>query len=256
MTQSNSRVKVVIPARIGSHRLPNKPLIDLAGTPMIVRVFHAVQEGLGNNEIVVAVDDEQIMRVLELHGIPGVMTDRRVRTGTDRVAAVARDRQWQHQDIIINVQGDEPLVPPDLLRQFASFCLSQDNLSMATVSVPVKAMSEVSDPNIVKLITRSDGSALTFSRAPIPFDRDRQQNEWNLNSYRRHLGIYAYRNDVLQHLTATPPCRLEQLERLEQLRALWLGLPIQVMGWHESPPGGVDTVADVERVIAHINRAL
>ncbi|MDX1872139.1 3-deoxy-manno-octulosonate cytidylyltransferase [Mycolicibacterium sp. 120266] len=243
---------MVIPARFGSQRLPAKPIIDLAGKPMIVRVFDAVRAGLSTEDIVVAVDDERIKRVLDDHRIEATMTSPTCASGTDRVAEIARLRSWHPDDVVINVQGDEPLLPPDLLAAFADFCLKRDNFSMATIAVPVQEQHEISDPNVVKLTVRSDGSAITFSRAPIPFDRDHDPSEWNPTNYRRHLGIYAYRNDVLQALTMTPQCALERIESLEQLRALWLNIPIHVMDWDVAPPGGVDTAEDVERVTAYL----
>lgn len=250
----NSRqLRVAIPARYGSQRLPGKPLVDLAGKPMIVRVFDAVSAALDGHEVVVAVDDDLVMEVLRDYGIAGVMTDPEYGSGTDRVAAVARERSWQPHDVVLNVQGDEPLVPADMLAAFADFSVSCAELSMATISVPMQGTREVMDPNVVKLTTRDDGTAISFSRAPIPFDRDQVPERWDPANYRRHLGVYAYRNDVLQRLTATPPCALEQIEKLEQLRALWLGVPIRVMDWAVSPPGGVDTAEDVMRVTTHLN---
>ena len=249
---SSERLHVVIPARYGSQRLPGKPLIDLAGTPMIVRVYDNVRATLGAVDVVVAVDDERILRVLEEHSIPADMTSPDCESGTDRAAEVARHHGWADTDIILNVQGDEPLLPPDLLTTFASNCLRQTEFSMGTVSVPVESADEIFDQNVVKVVRRRDGFAIAFSRSPIPFDRDRRPDEWVLGNYRRHVGIYAYTNNTLQLITRTEPCALELLEHLEQLRAVWLGIPISVLDWHASPPGGVDTAADAERVIAVI----
>ncbi len=254
MPSSNRTVRVVIPARFGSQRLFAKALVDIAGKPLIVRVFEAVHAGLGGHEIVVAVDDPRIMKVLKTHDIPGAMTNPDCPSGTDRVAEVARARSWKPDDLIINVQGDEPLVPPELLSGFATFCLDREGFSMATISVPMTEWREVVDPNVVKLTVCRDGNAMTFSRASIPHDRDHELQSWDPANYRRHVGIYAYRNDILQRLTRTPPCSLERIERLEQLRALWLNIPIHVMEWNSVPPGGVDTAADVERVSAYLSR--
>ena len=253
MPSNDRALRVVIPARLRSQRLPEKPLIDLAGKPMVVRVFEAVNAGLGDRDIVVAVDDPRVMSVLDEYRIPGAMSSQSCASGTDRVAEVARVRSWGLGDIVINVQGDEPLVPPDLLAAFANFCLEREDFAMGTVSVPVQELHEITDPSVVKLIVAADGSALSFSRSPIPFDRDRAPEAWDPANYRRHLGIYAYRNDVLQRLTATPQCALERIESLEQLRALWLRIPIKVMDWDSAPPGGVDTAEDVERVTAYLN---
>lgn len=253
MPSSERALRVVIPARFGSQRLPGKPLIDLAGKPMVVRVFDAVSDAMAGQDVVVAVDDQRIMNVLLDHGVPGVMSDPKCESGTDRVAEVARARGWGASDIVINVQGDEPLIPADLLNAFATYCRQLEVLSMATVSVPVEEASEVNDPNVVKLTARKDGVAITFSRAPIPFAREDSREGLQVEHYRRHLGIYAYRNEVLQQLTNTAPCDLERIERLEQLRALWLGIPIHVMPWNRVPPGGVDTPEDAARVIKYLS---
>lgn len=253
MSSSSRSLRVVIPARFSSQRLPGKPIVDLAGKPMIVRVHEAVSTALAGHEVVVAVDDDRVLNVLGDYGIAGVMTDSNCVSGTDRVAAVARAREWQPDDVVLNVQGDEPLIPADLLVAFADFCNNSEDFSMATIAVPVSELWEVTDPNVVKLTVRHDGMAITFSRAPIPYDRDIAPEKWEIAKYRRHLGVYAYRNEVLQRLTAAPPCGLEQVEKLEQLRALWLAIPIRVMDWETAPPGGVDTKEDLVRVTAYLN---
>lgn len=237
----------MIPARYGSSRLPGKPLIDLAGKPMVVRVYDAVRMALVDADIVVAVDDERIMTVLEAYGASGVMTDPGHESGTDRTAEVARCRGWAADDVILNVQGDEPLIPVDLLRAFAEFCTSRATFSIGTIAAPVTSTDQIHDPNIVKLMLDAAGEAISFSRAPIPFARDVEKGEWPLTAYLRHVGVYGYRNVVLQRLTRTSPCVLEQVEKLEQLRALWLGIPIQVMWWPSPPPHGVDTIDDARR---------
>ncbi|WP_220699225.1 3-deoxy-manno-octulosonate cytidylyltransferase [Nocardioides cavernaquae] len=249
MPFSEPRVRVVIPARFGSVRLPGKPLVDLAGRPMVVRVAESVIEALPEAEVVVAVDDQRILDVLGSFNLDGLMTSTSCLSGTDRAAEVARSRGWGADDLVINVQGDEPLLPADLLRAFALFCVSE-SIAMATVSAPVATLDEVHDPNVVKLMVRSDDTAITFSRSPIPFDRDREPSQWMLDRYLRHLGLYAYRNGVLQSLTSAAPSIAEETEKLEQLRALWIGIPIHVMRWFEAPPGGVDTPEDVRRVSA------
>lgn len=243
-------LRVVIPARYGSTRLPGKPLLDLAGKPMVVWVYEAVKAALADVDIVVAIDDARIATVLRTHGIQAVMTDAGHESGTDRAAEVARLLRWADQDIVVNVQGDEPLIPADLLRAFGGFCVGRAEFSMATVAVPMDRLAQIRDPNVVKLVLNSSGDAIMFSRSPLPFNRDLPLDAWPLADYSRHVGIYAYRVDVLQRLTSTPPCTLERTERLEQLRALWLGVPIRVMRWHCSPPHGVDTPEDVVRVSA------
>ena len=249
MPSNESRLRVVIPARYGSSRLPGKPLIHLGGKPMVVRVYEVVRSALPEADIVVATDDERVMAALAEHQVPGVMTDAGHESGTDRAAEIARLRHWPAHDVVLNVQGDEPLVPADLLQAFASFC-AKSEFSMGTIAVPLEDLSQIQNPNVVKLTMNAAGDAIVFSRAPIPFNRDLPSGSWPMSDYLRHVGIYAYRNDVLQRLTGTSPCRLEQIEKLEQLRALWLGISVHVMRWYTSPPHGVDTPEDVTRVIA------
>lgn len=250
MSSSNPALRVVVPARLASSRLPGKPLLDLAGKPMVVRVHEAVHRALPDADIVVAVDDLQVLDVLAGHGIAAAMTDPGHESGTDRAAEVARMLGWSDADIICNVQGDEPLIPEDMLRTFAGFCTGRSPFSMATVVVPIGSAREIHDHNVVKVAVGATGDAITFSRAPMPFNRDLPPMEWPPEDYLRHVGIYAYRNDVLQQLTGSRPCALEKIEKLEQLRALWLGIPIHVMRWHRSPPHGVDTPDDAARVAA------
>lgn len=243
------KLKVVIPARYGSSRLPGKPLIDLAGKVLVVRVYEAVVMALGDRaEIIVAVDDDRIRDHLLRLDIPSTMTRSDHESGTDRSAEVARLHSWQADDIVMNVQGDEPLVPIELLRAFASFCEDRDEFSMGTIAAPINDREQIHDPNCVKICLNSVGDALFFSRAPVPFRRDHIEAGWFVENYLRHVGIYAYRNNVLQRLTMQPPCELEVIERLEQLRAMWLGVPIHVLKWGCAPPHGVDTPADADRV--------
>ena len=242
------RLKVVIPARYASSRLPGKPLVDLAGLPMVVRVFQRVATALPDADTVVATDDPRIALVLEQHAIPFVMTATDHESGSDRTAEVARLRSWAAEDIIINVQGDEPLLPADLLQAFAAFCSARPGLEMASVTAPLSSREQIQDANIVKVVLDQHGDAILFSRSAIPFCRDMPQARWPLEEFARHVGIYAYRNASLQQLTAAPVCQLESLEKLEQLRALWLGMKIRMMTWHATPPHGVDTPEDVSRV--------
>jgi 3-deoxy-manno-octulosonate cytidylyltransferase (CMP-KDO synthetase) len=239
----------VIPARFGSTRLPGKPLIDLAGRPMIVRVYEAVQAALrATADIVIATDDERIVETLEAYRIPVRMTDPGHRSGTERCAQVARELGWGPTDLIVNVQGDEPLVPQALLASFVQFCSDAQPFGMATVAVPLTEVAHLTDPGVVKLMVDATGHAIVFSRSAIPFCRDLPQREWPLSAYLRHVGIYAYRCSALFRLTDTPACELEEIEKLEQMRAIWLGMPIRVFMWPESPPPGVDTKEDVARV--------
>lgn len=242
--------RVVIPARYASTRLPGKPLLDLAGKPMVARVYEAVRGALPDADVVVAVDDARVQDALAAHGLAATRTDPGHESGTDRAAEVARSLGWAKDDVVCNVQGDEPLIPQDMLRAFAEFCSRPGPFSMATIAAPVESTLHVQDPNIVKVALNSAGCAITFSRAPIPFNRELPPAQWPVSDYLRHIGVYAYRNDVLQELTAAQPCALETVEKLEQLRALWLGISIHVMRWRQPPPHGVDTPDDAARVAA------
>lgn len=252
-------VRIVIPSRYGSTRLPGKPLIDLAGRPMIVRVYERVKDALPTSTVVVATDDERIRGVLAAYHVPCTMTDPAHASGTDRAAEVARREGWGDDDVVLNVQGDEPLVPPALLQAFVRHCCSAPELAMATIVSPIVERALVDDVNIVKVVTDQNNQALFFSRAPIPLTRDRSPEgaaqDATPEVFLRHIGIYAYRNTVLQHLTSSAPCEMERREQLEQLRALWLGIPILVMRWSESVPAGVDTQEDVARVVNLFNQS-
>ncbi|MGR3909794.1 3-deoxy-manno-octulosonate cytidylyltransferase [Burkholderia sp. SR8] len=261
MTSSNNvrPVHVVIPARYGSSRLPGKPLVDLDGKPMIVRVHERVRRALPGADIVVAIDDERIADVLDARGIRFAMTDVDHASGTDRAAEVARVLGWADTDAVLNVQGDEPLVPAPLLQAFAGFCGAAPDLGVATVACPVGDAALLDEPAIVKLVVDRRGRALYFSRAAIPFCRDgrpadaTRENERG-DGFLRHIGLYGYGNASLQALAGAAPCELEQLEKLEQLRALWLGMPIDVMHWPDAPPAGIDTPDDVDRVVSLLQR--
>ena len=252
----NSSLRVVIPARYGSQRLPGKPLIDLGGKPMIVRVHEAVVSALGPVDVTVAVDDLRVLDVVSAAGLSAVMTRSTWESGTDRVAEVARIQGWRADDVIINVQGDEPLVPALLLQEFAKLCLSSRDFQMGTVCAPVTERRDLADPNVVKVLLDKRSDAVAFSRAAIPYNRDRPIHDWVLSDYKRHLGIYGYRNETLQTLTSEPLCDMERIEKLEQLRALWLGIPIRVLQWESTPPAGVDTQADADRVRAFLRDQL
>lgn len=241
--------RVIIPARYASSRLPGKPLVDLAGLPMVVRVYRRVESALSDADIVVATDDARIAEVLEQHAIPYVMTDTAHESGSDRTAEVARLRRWSAEDVIINVQGDEPLIPVKLLQRFVAFCHEHSDLEIASIRVPLSGHEQVEDANIVKVVVNQHDNALFFSRSAIPHCRDHAPDEWPFEELARHVGIYAYRNSCLQRLADAPVCRLEALEKLEQIRALWLGIKIDMMAWSEAPPHGVDTPDDVKRVV-------
>lgn len=157
---------------------------------------------------------------------------------------------WPADDIVINVQGDEPLIPVDLIQAFSRFCMDNADFQMGTIAVPLGERAHIHDPNVVKLTVDMQGNAIVFSRSPVPFCRDQALEDWPVAMFLRHVGIYAYRRATLGKLTAVPPCDLERMEKLEQLRALWLGIEIKVMSWDSIPPHGVDTPEDAERVVA------
>lgn len=243
--------RVVIPARHASARLPGKPLALIAGAPMI-RHVHGVAVRSGASEVIVATDDERIRAACAEFGATVEMTDPRHASGTDRIAEVAARRRWAGDDIVVNVQGDEPTLPPALIDQAAALLAATPAAAIATLAVPIGTEAEYLDPNVVKVVARADGLALYFSRAPIPWDRDGAAavppSSERHRGARRHLGIYAYRVTALAALAAAPPAALERRERLEQLRALGMGLGIAVADAVALPGPGVDTPADLARV--------
>ncbi len=243
--------RVVIPSRYASQRLPGKPLMDIAGKPMIRHVWERAQAA-GADEIIVATDDERIMRVCEDFAAIAVMTSTAHASGTDRIAEVATLRGWAEDDIIVNVQGDEPMIPPAAIAQVARMLESRPDAEMATLCTPVHALSEYTDPNVVKLVRRDDGSALYFSRAPIPWHREGAPagiaSQSRYQDSLRHVGIYAYRAGALQVLANTATCLLEATEKLEQLRALHIGFTILTDIAVEVPGPGVDTQEHLDEV--------
>ena len=236
----SSSFAVVIPARYSSVRLPGKPLVDIHGRPMIQWVHERVLRS-GGGEVIVATDDERIVEACKGFGARAELTRVEHESGTDRIAEVAARFEWADDRIVVNVQGDEPLLPPELVAQVAGLLETHAEAEMATLVTPISSTEEREDPNIVKVVTDRDGRALYFSRAPIPWPRD-----GGTASSLRHIGIYAYRVRALKVLAETPPCPIEVTERLEQLRALWLGFSIRVAMACEPPPRGVDTQQDLE----------
>ena len=252
---------VVIPARHASTRLPGKPLLDIGGRPMIQRVVEQASAS-GADEVLVATDDQRIARAVHdprRAGVPiAVMTDAALPSGTDRVAAVARERRWDDATIVVNVQGDEPFVPPTLIDQAAALLRGDPRASVATLATPVESLQEFLDPNVVKVVAASDGTALYFSRAPIPWARDGAPaglaSQAVFAGALRHVGLYAYRVGALARLTSLPPSDLELCEKLEQLRALQAGLRIVVAVCRETPGPGIDTELDLQRARARVAR--
>ncbi|MDH0306811.1 3-deoxy-manno-octulosonate cytidylyltransferase [Aeromonas caviae] len=245
---------VVIPARYASTRLPGKPLADIHGKPM---VQHVVEKALqsGADRVIVATDDERVQQALApfaaAAGFEVCMTSPDHQSGTERLAEVCRHYGFAADTIIVNVQGDEPLIPPVIIRQVADN-LAAASAPMATLSVPIRDAEEAFNPNAVKVVTDREGYALYFSRASIPWDRDRfaQNREQIGDHYQRHIGIYAYRAGFIQRYVDWAPSVLEQVEALEQLRVLWYGEKIHVAQALQAPPVGVDTQADLDKVRA------
>ncbi len=246
--------KIVIPARLGSTRLPGKPLLDIAGKPMIQHVCDRAGEAqLG--EVIVATDAPEIVEVVDGFGGCAVLTAATHSSGTDRLAEVADRRGWDDGTIVVNLQGDEPLMDPDLIRLVAENLVEHEVAGMATLATPIAARNDLFSADVVKVVMDGEGFALYFSRAPIPwvrgdFDRaDATEMPEGIRSL-RHLGIYAYRVGVLKRLASLPPAPIEQAESLEQLRALWNGIGIHVGVIDKAPGHGVDTLDDLERVRA------
>ena len=257
--------KVVIPARHGSTRLPGKALLDLGGQPMIRRVVEVALRSRAQ-EVWVATDDERIAAAArDSSNSSGPRAARAIITradhvsGTDRIAEVAQGQGWGDDVIIVNLQGDEPQMPPELLNQVADLLVADTSADLATLCTPVASIQELLEPNVVKVVMSSAGAALYFSRAPIPWDRDAatQGEPARQNSHAgaaRHLGIYAYRVGALLRLTRLPVSSLERIEKLEQLRALQAGMRIVVAAAIRPPGLGVDTAQELGRVRAQFAR--
>jgi 3-deoxy-manno-octulosonate cytidylyltransferase (CMP-KDO synthetase) len=245
---------VVIPARYASTRLPGKPLLEIAGRPMIQHVVERACAS-GAHEVLVATDDARIAAAVHDPRRPGVpiavMTDAALPSGTDRVAAVAQARGWSDATLVVNVQGDEPFLPEALIDQAAALLDRDAAAGIATLATPVTSLEEFLDTNAVKVVVSRDGAALYFSRAPIPWTREGAPaglpSQREFGGALRHVGLYAYRVGVLRQVTRLPPSALEQCEKLEQLRALEHGIRIAVAECIERPAPGVDTPEDLER---------
>jgi 3-deoxy-manno-octulosonate cytidylyltransferase (CMP-KDO synthetase) len=251
--------KVVIPARYGSSRLPAKPLLEIAGKPMVVHVYERALRSQAQ-AVVVATDDQRIADALQAYGATVVMTAAGHPSGTDRLQEVAAKMGWNSDDIIVNVQGDEPLIPPAVINQVAANLAGHSDAGIATLAELLHDVDQLTNPNIVKLVRDVNNMAMYFSRAPMPWARDAfSQGLTELPEpalYLRHLGIYAYRVSFLNAYVQWPPAPLEQIEALEQLRALYYGIKIHVDLALTSLPAGVDTMADLERVREIFNQGL
>ena len=237
--------KVVIPARYASTRLQGKPLLDIAGKPMVVRVAEQAIKS-GASEIVIATDFEKIMQAAAAHNIKSVMTRIDHASGTDRIAEVAQQLNWADDEIVVNVQGDEPLIDPKLIQEVAVHLANSNDAVMATVCHAIHDEASLLNPNIVKVVMEANGNALYFSRAPIPYPRDDTYKN-NIQAY-RHIGIYAYRVGFLKQYAKLAVTELEKIESLEQLRVLHHGYKIGVTVTENAPARGVDTKEDLDYV--------
>jgi 3-deoxy-manno-octulosonate cytidylyltransferase (CMP-KDO synthetase) len=247
--------RVVIPARFASTRLPGKALLPIGGRPMLQWVYERASSA-GASEVLIATDDERIGGAARAFGAEVVMTARTHTSGTDRIAEVARSRQWAADEIVVNVQGDEPLIPAAAIAQVAALLANNPAGDIGTLATVLESLEELLDPNVVKVVTDIHGMALYFSRAPIPWNCDSAPlglaSQSNFAGARRHRGIYAYRVASLLRFAQLPHGMLEQREKLEQLRALEHGLRIHVEEALERPGPDVNTLADLERVRAQI----
>jgi 3-deoxy-manno-octulosonate cytidylyltransferase (CMP-KDO synthetase) len=247
--------KVVIPARFASSRLPGKPLLKIAGKEMILHVCEQAMKA-GADEVVVATDDDRILTCVQQAGFSAVLTAVEHNSGTERITEVANVLQWPDETNIVNCQGDEPLIPPELIRDAAKALMCQDLADVASLCSPIEG-DEVFNPNAVKVVRDVNENALYFSRAPVPWDRDSfvDRKVTRPECYFRHIGIYAYTAGFLRRYVTWPASTLEQIESLEQLRILAQGEKIYVPSVQQAPAAGVDTQEDLERVDALLRSA-
>lgn len=247
---------VIIPARFASSRLPGKPLADIAGKPMIAHVWQKAQQS-GASRVVVATDNQAVAEAVQAFGGEVCMTSEHHNSGTERLAEVVEKLALADDEIVVNIQGDEPLIPPVIVQQVADN-LAKNGVKMATLAVPLNDAEELFNPNVVKAVADQSGNVLYFSRAPIPWNRDQfaglsddQKTQLVLQSqYLRHIGIYAYRAGFIKQYVQWQPSALENIESLEQLRVLWYGEKIHIDLAKEVPAVGVDTPEDLEKVRA------
>ncbi len=242
---------VVIPARYASTRLPGKPLQDIAGKPMVQHVWEQAKKSSASR-VVVATDDSRIVEACQAFGAEVLLTREDHNSGTDRLAEVATQLGLPADAIVVNVQGDEPLIPPVIIDQVAANLAANPQAGIATLAEPIEDVTALFNPNVVKVVADKNGLALTFSRAPLAWARDAFAKSRDVLPagvpYRRHIGIYAYRAGFLHDFVAWGSCWLEDTECLEQLRALYNGVRIHVADALEAPAAGVDTAEDLERV--------
>jgi 3-deoxy-manno-octulosonate cytidylyltransferase (CMP-KDO synthetase) len=246
---------VVIPARFSAARLPGKPLLTIGSRPLIQWVWQCAKAS-GAASVTIATDDQRILQAARNFGADCVMTSPQHASGTDRIAEVVRAKGFAPDDIVVNLQGDEPMMPASVVSAVAQALTARPQADIATAVAPIQSLSEFLDPNCVKALRGLDGQALYFSRAPVPWPRDAAAggSPGRFDGAWRHIGIYGYRVRSLLRFAAWPPTPLEQCERLEQLRALEHGMQIHLVELSEPPPAGVDTPEDLER-LRSIHRA-
>lgn len=250
---------VLIPARLSSTRLPGKPLADIAGLPMVVRVAQRAALA-GAARCVVAADDDSIVAACARHGVQAILTRKDHPSGSDRLAEACAQLGLSGDDVVVNVQGDEPLIDPRLIEAVAQLLLARPEASMGTAAHPIDSLTDYRNPNVVKVVCDAKGLASYFSRAPIPFSRDHGDEAWWRTAAPgaghtgftplRHIGIYSYKAGFLREFPQLAPAPTEAMEQLEQLRALWHGHRIAVHITPDAPGAGVDTPEDLERVRA------
>jgi len=250
--------QAVVPARYASTRLPGKPLADIAGKPMVVRVMERAQAS-GAESVWVATDHADVEAAVRACGGKVLMTRPEHPSGTDRLAEVVETLRWADDTIVVNVQGDEPLIDPAVVAAVAQALADDPAAAIATAAHPIHDADEFFNPAVVKVVCDAAGNAMTFSRAPIPWARDAFARERSVLPAElgalRHVGLYAYRVSFLRRYAALAPSPLESIEMLEQLRALWHGYRIRVITLASAPPAGVDTPEDLARVRAHFESA-
>lgn len=245
---------IIIPARYASTRLPGKPLVDIAGKPLIQRVYECAAES-GAKSVTIATDDDRIKSAAERFGATVCMTSPKHRSGTDRLAEVIEKLAIDAEEIVVNLQGDEPLMPADLMRAVAGKLAGHKDAMVATACHAMHDRALLANPNVVKVVCDEKGYALYFSRAAIPWPREVMagQGSGQINAY-RHIGLYAYRAGFVRRFASWPPCPPEEAEQLEQLRVLWHGERVVVHEASAMPETGVDTPEDLERVRKYFDR--
>ncbi len=239
-------IKIVIPSRFGSSRLKGKPLLNICEKPMVLHVVdRCIESGIPMSDIFIATDDQRIINALIDYNVNVVMTSVNHESGTDRINEVATLMNWEDSDIVINVQGDEPMIPPELIQSVANFAIKNKQYHISTAVVPLTTLDDLNNPNVVKAILGSDSRALYFTRAAAPFNRE---SPLNLRLAKRHIGIYAYQVSALRAFCKYGKDELENYEKLEQLRALSNGMSIGSIIYNHTVPHGVDTLDDFNHI--------